>query len=125
MFSDIFSEIPEIIALHTELRQRGVRTFIFSNTNELAATHVRSHYPFFNQFTGYIFSFEHGAMKPDSRIYEVVERMTGRSGSDILYLDDRVENAQAGVARNWQVIHHHSPEQTIPVVEELGLLPPG
>ena len=125
LFCNIFTPIEPMIALQARLRARGIPTFIFSNTNELQLGHIRRMFPFFKQFDGYVLSFEHGAMKPDSRIYEVVERMTGRSGSDILYLDDRAENAQAGVARDWQVIHHHSPEQTIPVVEELGLLPPG
>ena len=122
MFADIFSEIPAIINLQAELRQRGVPTFIFSNTNELAANHVRAHYPFFAHFTGYIFSFEHGAMKPDAKLYEVVEHLSGCRGAELLYIDDLAKNMEAGRVRGWQVILQEKPEKTVAAVRATGLL---
>src|SRR5476649_1125211 len=76
-FAEIFTEISPMIALHAELRQRGLPTYIFSNTNDLAIEHVRLDYPFFKHFDGYIFSYEVGAMKPHSKIYEAMEKMSG------------------------------------------------
>ena len=122
MFSDIFSEIPETISLQTELRQRGVPTFIFSNTNELAANHVRANYPFFAHFTGYILSFEHGAMKPDAKLYEVVERLSGCRGAELLYIDDLTKNIEAGRTRGWQVILQENPNKTVAAVRATRLL---
>ena len=122
-FADIFSPMPEMIELHAALRRAGVPTFIFSNTNDLAIAHIRRDFPFFANFDGYVLSYGHGAMKPHATLYEVVERITGRKGSQILYLDDRVENAEAGVARGWHVIQHHDPKASIARVKELGLLP--
>ncbi len=124
MFADIFSEMPAIIGLHAELRRRGVPTFIFSNTNELAAAHVRAHYPFFNEFNGYIFSFDHGAMKPDAKLYEVVESMSGCRGAELLYIDDLPKNVEAGRARGWQVILQEQPEKTAAALRATGLLSP-
>jgi HAD superfamily hydrolase (TIGR01509 family) len=97
-FGDIFSEIPLMIQMQAALRAAGVPTWIFSNTNEIAARHIRNRFPFFAHFDGYVLSYEHGAMKPDAKIYEVIERQTGRSGPAILYLDDRAENVAAGLA---------------------------
>lgn len=122
-FADIFSEMPPMIEMHARLRAHGVPTFIFSNTNDLAIAHIRRNFPFFANFDAYVFSYEHGAMKPTAKLYEVVEHVTGRKGGQILYLDDRLENAEAGVARGWNVIHHQTPEASIARVEELGLLP--
>ncbi len=122
IFGDIFSAIDPMIELHAQLRTRGVATFIFSNTNDLAVRHIRANYPFFAHFTDYIYSHEAGAMKPDYRIYEVVERRTQRRGAELLYLDDRKENVDAGAARGWRVVHHQSPEQTIAEVRAAGLL---
>ena len=122
-FADIFSAMPPMIALHARLRAHGVPTFIFSNTNDLAIAHIRRNFPFFADFDAHVLSYEHGAMKPDAKLYEVVERVTGRKQKQILYLDDRIENAEAGVARGWHVIHHQTPEASIARVEELGLLP--
>jgi len=121
-FADIFTEIPPIIALQVELRQRGFKTYIFSNTNDLAIEHVERNFPFFKNFDGYIYSCEVGAMKPDAKIYEAMEKLCGRSGADIIYLDDRSENIQAGLARGWRAILHETPENTRAVIEKLELL---
>ena len=121
-FADIFTEIEPMVQLQTELRRRGMPAYAFSNTNELAAKHIRKSFPFYGNFDGCILSFEHGAMKPDARLYEVVERQSGRRQAELLYLDDRPENIAAGAARGWQVILHESPEKSRAAVQKLGLL---
>lgn len=121
-FADVFVPIETMIALHVALRRRGVPTYIFSNTNDLAVCHIRRNFSFFSNFDGYILSYEHGVMKPDAGLYEVVERKCDRRGPEILYLDDRPENIEAGAARGWQVILQESPEKTLAAVKEMGLL---
>jgi len=123
-FADIFTEIPEMIAFHQRLRDARVPTYIFSNTNDLAIGHIRRNFPFFENFDAHVLSYEHGAMKPHPQLYEVVERVTGRKGAQILYLDDRLENAEAGRARGWNVIHHQHPVESIRAAEAMGLPPP-
>jgi FMN phosphatase YigB (HAD superfamily) len=121
-FADIFTEIPPMIELHAGLRRRGIPTYIFSNTNDLAIEHVRRNFPFFANFTGYIFSYEVGTMKPDAKIYEALEKLAGRKGADIVYLDDRAENVAAGAARGWRTILHETPEKTRGAAKTFGLL---
>src|SRR3954452_24042913 len=111
-FSDIFTPIEPMVQLHAQLRARGVPTYIFSNTNDLAIGHIRRNFPFFSNFEGYVLSYEQGAMKPDEKIYAVVEQMSGKGGPEILYLDDRLENVEAGARRGWQVILQESPDKT-------------
>jgi len=120
-FADIFVEIPPMIAWQAELRRRGFPTYIFSNTNDLAVEHIHRNFPFFKNFDGYIYSYEIGAMKPDARIYEALERLAGRRGAEIVYLDDRPENIVGGEARGWQAILHETPEKSRAAVEKLGL----
>ncbi len=122
MFGDIFFPIPPMIELHTELRRRGLPTYIFSNTNELAIQDIRRRHAFFQHFTGYILSFEHQAMKPEAKLYQVVERVSGLQGADLLYLDDRKENVVSGAARGWQVILHESPAKTREVFQKMRLV---
>jgi FMN phosphatase YigB (HAD superfamily) len=121
-FARIFWEIPAMVELHAALRRKGIPTYIFSNTNDLAITHVRRDFPFFANFDGYILSYEVKAMKPDAKIYEALENLAGRRGAEILYLDDRQENVDAGATRGWQVILQTSPERSRAAIEELGLL---
>jgi HAD superfamily hydrolase (TIGR01509 family) len=112
-FGDIFTEIPSMIAMHAELRAAGLPTHILSNTNDIAVEHIQQRFPFFAGFTSYIFSHEVGAMKPKAPIYEALERSAGFTGTDLLYIDDRSENIDAAIARNWQCILHHDPAATV------------
>jgi glucose-1-phosphatase len=120
-FADIFWEIEPMVAWNATLRAKGVPTYIFSNTNGIAVRHIRERFPFFANFNGHILSYEHGCMKPDASIYEVVEKMTGHEGAEILYLDDRSENIEAGLKRGWQAHVHHNPEQTFQIAKNVGL----
>jgi len=121
-FSDIFVEIEPMVALHAAVRERKIPSYIFSNTNDLAVQHIRQNFPFYSTFDGYVLSYEHGLMKPEAGLYEVVEHQTGRRGAELLYLDDRPENVEAGAARGWQAILHQTPERSRMAVAKLGLL---
>lgn len=121
-FADIFWPIEPMVALHAQLRARGVPTYVFSNTNDLAIEHINRNFAFMRQFEAHILSFEVGAMKPAARMYEVLEQVAGRRGPAVLYLDDRPENTEAGAARGWQVILQTAPEVSRARMVELGLV---
>jgi putative hydrolase of the HAD superfamily len=123
LFADIFSAIEPMIDFHAALRKTGVPTYIFSNTNDLAVQHIRTRFPFFSNFEDYVLSYEHGAMKPDRKIYEVVECATGRRGEEICYIDDRLENVETGKSMGWRTIWHKSPEETIATFRSLAVAP--
>jgi len=122
LFADIFTEMPEMIALHAALRRKGIPTYIFSNTNDLAIEHIRRNFPFFAGFDGYIFSYEVGAMKPAAKIYLALEALANKQGAEILYLDDREENIAAGAARGWQTILQTQPNRSWTTIQSLGLI---
>jgi FMN phosphatase YigB (HAD superfamily) len=122
-FADIFTEMPDTIALHAELRRHHFKTYIFSNTNDLAVEHVRRNFPFFAHFDGYILSYEIGTMKPFAAIYDAMEQLTGRNGADLIYFDDRAENVAAALARGWRGLVHESGVKTRTELVRLGLLP--
>lgn len=121
-FAAIFTPISPMIELHAGLRRRDIPTYIFSNTNDLAVEHIRRFFPFFRDFDGYIFSYEVGAIKPEAKIYEALEKLAGRRGADIVYLDDRPDNVAAGAARGWRTILHETPEKTRAALENFKLL---
>ncbi len=121
-FADIFTEIEPMVQVHAHLRARKVPTYVLSNTNDLSISHIRRTFPFYAHFDGYVLSYQHKAMKPEQKLYEALEKMCGRTGPQILYLDDRLENAEAGKARGWQVIHHQNCQKTIQIMRELGVV---
>lgn len=118
-FGDIFTELPEMIALHEEIRARGLPTFILSNTNDIAISHIRRRFPFFANFGGYVLSYECAALKPHARIYEITEQRTGCRGGEILFLDDKPENVESAAQRGWQTICHASAEMSRAKVRSL------
>jgi HAD superfamily hydrolase (TIGR01509 family) len=120
-FADIFSEIAPIVRLHAALTAHKIPTFILSNTNPIAVRHIRKNYPFFADFNGYVFSYEHRVMKPDAKIYALIEGLAGKAGEEIVYLDDRPENVEGALARGWRALVHQTPEQTIPTLRQWGL----
>jgi HAD superfamily hydrolase (TIGR01509 family) len=113
LFAKVFTPISPMIELKQSLTAAGIPTYLFSNTNDLAITHIELTYPFYKTFDGYALSFEHEAMKPESRLYEVVEDMTGQTGDSICYIDDREENIDAGVSRGWRTHLHVEPTTSI------------
>ena len=122
-FEDIFTPIDEIITLQATLAARGLPTYTLSNTNEMAVRHISRAYDFWPRFTGHILSHEVKALKPDPKIYEVFEEITGCLGTEIVYLDDRSENIVAGKNRNWNAIEHRNGADTREALICLGVLP--
>ena len=59
-------------------------------------------------------------MKPDARLYEVVERQSGGKGGEMLYFDNRPEPVAAGTAHGWQAILRESRQKSLAAVERLG-----
>ena len=121
-FADIFKEMPEMIGIHDSLYRRGFRTFILSNTNDLAIEHIRASFPFFANFNGYILSYEVGAMKPNPVIYAALEARTGFQKGQILYIDDRQENIVAAEERGWNTILQTTPAATRAAMAQFDLI---
>jgi HAD superfamily hydrolase (TIGR01509 family) len=124
IFGDIFSEIEPMTALLPGLKKAGVKLCAFSNTNDMAIRHIRRHYPFYGLFDHTVLSYEHGVMKPDARLYEIVEQTTGCAGPELLYFDDREENVTAALARGWRAVHHTDPARSVAAVRSAGLPTP-
>jgi putative hydrolase of the HAD superfamily len=122
VLGDIYTEIRPMVALHAQLRRRGVPTYVFSNTNELAIRHIRQRFAFFSQFDGYVLSYEQHLMKPEAGFYEALERASGLRGADLFYLDDCPQYVAAGWARGWHGVVHETPEKSRAALVRAGLL---
>ena len=120
-FGDIFTPIQEMVDVRNAFEKAGFLTIVFSNTNELAVRHIHRRYAFFGRFHHRILSYQEGAMKPEAKLYEIVEKRAGFRGPDLLYIDDRRENLNPAIARGWRVIHHQTPRETIGHMRNMGL----
>lgn len=85
---DIFVLNAPMVELIGELRQRGTRLVLLSNTSEAHMDWVRATYDFLGLFDALVLSYEVGAMKPDRSIYEAALRVSGVPAEECFYTDD-------------------------------------
>ncbi|MGC8742871.1 MAG: HAD family hydrolase [Verrucomicrobiia bacterium] len=121
-FTTVFRPIEPMINLHRELKKLGYKTCLFSNTNEMAINYFNIHFPFINEFDWQIFSYQRKSMKPEEKIYRILEVQTGFSGNRIVYLDDIEENIQTGIRLGWRAFVHQDVEKTRRIFIDLNLL---
>jgi HAD superfamily hydrolase (TIGR01509 family) len=86
--SDIFTLNSPMVNVLEELKSRGYRLVLLSNTSAFHFEFVRSHFPILDCFDDFILSYEVQAMKPESAIYEAALKRIGCDAPDCFYTDD-------------------------------------
>ncbi|MEO1000540.1 MAG: HAD-IA family hydrolase [Pseudomonadota bacterium] len=114
--------IPGSVALLEALRGRGVPVYALSNFGAETFEVARGMYPFLDLFDGRVISAHHRTIKPEARIYEILEEMAGRRGGGLFFTDDRADNIAAAAARGWQTHLFDGPEGLAAALRNAGLL---
>lgn len=95
-------EIPHSVRLLRALRRKGVPVFALSNFGIQTFAIAEPVYPFLSEFDRRYISGHMGVIKPETRIYQMVESDCGVSPEGLLFTDDRIDNLRAAEARGWQ-----------------------
>lgn len=90
------------IALLRALRRRGVPVFALTNFGSYSYEEARPRLDFLNEFDREYVSGRMGVVKPDPRIYQMVETDCGLAPQALLFADDKAENIAAAAARGWR-----------------------
>lgn len=88
--------------LMAALQQRGIPVFSLTNFGIETYALAETRYPFLRAFDRDFISGHMGVIKPDQRIYEMLEEGSGLSGHALLFTDDRHDNIAAANLRGWQ-----------------------
>ncbi|SEP06855.1 2-haloacid dehalogenase [Salinihabitans flavidus] len=102
--------IDHSVRLLRALRRRGVPVFTLTNFGVQNYPYAAGHYPFLEEFDRHYISGHMKVIKPDPRIYEMVEEDCGIAPDRLLFADDRKDNITAAAARGWQVHHFTEPQ---------------
>ena len=94
--------IDHSVRLLRALRAAGVPVFALTNFGIQTFELGEREYPFLEEFDRRYVSGHMGVIKPEARIYEMVEQDCGIAPSGLLFTDDRVDNIKAADARGWQ-----------------------
>jgi 2-haloacid dehalogenase len=104
------------------LRKRGVRTAALSNFGVESFDYACTHYPFLTEFDVPVISGREETIKPEPRIYEILEERTGLLGQDIFFMDDSPKNVAAARARFWQAEIFTAPQLLGRQLQTRGLI---
>ncbi|MGL5272362.1 MAG: HAD family hydrolase [Phocaeicola sp.] len=110
-----------------ELRKRGYKVYILSNTNPYVANWMRS-----TEFTpagrgldSYVdkvyTSYEIGCMKPDKAIFDYMIKDANMNPTESLFIDDAASNVTAGSAFGFQTLQAEDGEDWRDKIEQLLL----
>lgn len=93
--------IDHSVRLLTALQARGVPVFSLTNFGIETYVIASTKYAFLKAFDRDFISGHMGVIKPDARIYEMLEEASGLSGGQLIFTDDRADNIAAAAARGW------------------------
>lgn len=112
----IESEHFKTTRLIRHLLGKGWRFVFFSDTQPWHTEKLSWLLPYYDEAFGYVFSYEVGAEKPSPLMYEAFEKKYGKPD---LYLDDRLDNIQGGLARGWNAVQFTSPDMADELIARL------
>jgi len=115
-------EIPHSIRLLRALRTKGIPVFSLTNFGIQSFDYAATHYPFLLEFDRQYISGHLQVIKPDPKIYEVVETDSGVTPGALLFTDDRADNIDMAASRGWQTHLFQGPQGWADRLVATGLL---
>ena len=103
--------IEGTVAVLEELKDAGHELHALTNWSAEKFPIARERYAFLTWFETILVSGEHGLIKPDPRIFELLLERIGREATACIYIDDNAGNAEAAAALGFDAVHFQNPEQ--------------
>ena len=113
-WNDIFKPITPMWESLRNLKGRGVKLILFSNTNQMHVDFFLKEFAeVFDLFEGQVFSHQVGKAKPDPEIYQHAIEKYDLVPEETLYFDDLPENITTGLqlgleAWRYSARHHEA-----------------
>lgn len=114
--------IPRSVRLLRALRAKGTPVHALTNFGIGTWAIATPAYDFLNEFDTAFVSGHMGVIKPEARIYEMVEEQLGLPGEALIFADDRIDNIKAAEARGWHTHHFTGPDSWAQRLVAEGLL---
>ncbi|KGM35902.1 HAD family hydrolase [Inquilinus limosus] len=104
------------------LKDRGDKVYAITNFSAEKFAVALAKYPFLGWFDGVIVSAHEKLLKPDARIYRLLESRFGLDLADCIFIDDNPDNVAGARAVGMRAIRFESPEQARRELTEMGAL---
>lgn len=124
-WNDMFNGyMPGMEGLIEALHQRGVPQYALSNMPAEKWPDVLALYPAFALFQTAVISGQEGLIKPDPAIYRLTIERIETPPEDTLFIDDRLDNIEAGAKAGFAVHHFTGAPALKAELTRLGLADP-
>ena len=99
------------VAILEELKDAGCELHALTNWSAEKFPIARERYAFLTWFETIVVSGEHGLIKPDPKIFELLLERIGHRASECIYVDDNPKNVEAAAALGFDAVRFASPEE--------------
>ncbi len=121
---DVFSPMPGMEDLVTDLASAGLRLGGLSDTDPLHFPWCKRHFPAVHRIPTWVVSYEVGAMKPDARLYRALADGLQLPPDRVLFVDDLERNVQGAREHGMKALRFTGVEALRRHLEEQGILDP-
>ncbi len=120
-YSDIFTINEDVVSLLPLLKEK-YKLVLLSNTDLLHYKYGYSNSEFLKHFDKLVLSFEVGAIKPEEKIFRIVEQFTGCPPEEHFFIDDIPEYIDAAQKYGWQGVVFTGYEKLVQDLTSLNII---
>ena len=88
-------EVPELIELAKEIKQKGIKIFILSNNFAERADYYKNNFSFLKLFDKVYYSWQTGFVKPNPEAFKNVLSGNNLKPEECIYFDNSEENVES------------------------------
>jgi 2-haloacid dehalogenase len=114
--------IDHSVRLMKALQRNGVPVFSLTNFGIQSYALAAQHYDFLNDFDQHYISGHLQVIKPDPKIYHILETQSGIPPHQLLFTDDRSDNIDQARSRGWNAHLFDGPHGWAKRLVQAGLL---
>ena len=114
--------IAHSVRLLRALRSTGAAVFSLTNFGVESFAYAQSHYDFLEDFDRDYVSGQMQVIKPDPKIYTMLEQDCGVAPENLFFTDDRADNVAVAASRGWQTHLFEGPQGWADRLVEANLL---
>lgn len=103
LYSEIFKVNEDVAALIPKLK-KNYKVCLLSNTNSIHREYGYKQHEFLTYFDKLFLSYEINAIKPEEKIYRIVEKYTQKPSSEHIFIDDVLEYVEGAKKAGWDGI---------------------
>ncbi|MFC1668571.1 HAD family hydrolase [Chlamydiota bacterium] len=120
LWCDIFSVKKNMVDFITDLR-KYYTVFILSNINEVHYEYIENNFAISRWVDEVFVSCKERMMKPDKRLYAIILKKIGFFCSEIIFIDDKIENIDGANSAGMKTVLFCNDEQLRTDFEKFGI----